>query len=247
MSSIKSLAEKEDNKGYLRNVVTGAQYHFVSRWASSTSYVAAAVVMIIFTVSISMLLRCITNFSPSTSAGINLIYGPLSDILSIRYLCSSLTCCRYVFISPLLFHIGTEKYWCQYPFRCWSSTPTSPSPLHPCSPSSLPWSAWRRSCLSSSRTPQLPSMSSSWSGFATSMMPYVVTHQLQGEGLVYKNYLNCILQYNVHLCCGGSWKKSTIAYNLCGTGGSGWDSSTSITLHFMPTTTGIWNDNDFCS
>ena len=29
MSSIKSLAEKEDNKGYLRNVVTGAQYHFV--------------------------------------------------------------------------------------------------------------------------------------------------------------------------------------------------------------------------
>ena len=26
MSSIKSLAEKEDNKGYLRNVVTGAQY-----------------------------------------------------------------------------------------------------------------------------------------------------------------------------------------------------------------------------
>ena len=29
----------------------------LSRWASSTSYVAAAVVMIIFTVSISMLLR----------------------------------------------------------------------------------------------------------------------------------------------------------------------------------------------
>merc|ERR1719187_199580 len=57
MSSIKSLAEKEDNKGYLRNVVIGAQYHFVSRWASSTSYVAAAVVMMIFTISISMLLR----------------------------------------------------------------------------------------------------------------------------------------------------------------------------------------------
>lgn len=57
MSSIKSLAEKEDNKGYLRNVVTGAQYHFVSRWSSSTSYVAAAVVMMVFTISISMLLR----------------------------------------------------------------------------------------------------------------------------------------------------------------------------------------------
>merc|ERR1719228_1296847 len=57
MSSIKSLAEKEDNKGYLRNVVTGAQYHFVSRWSSSSSYLAAAVVMTVFTVSISMLLR----------------------------------------------------------------------------------------------------------------------------------------------------------------------------------------------
>jgi len=57
MSSIKSLAEKEDNKGYLRNVVTGAQYHFVSRWSSSSSYIAAALVMMVFTVSISMLLR----------------------------------------------------------------------------------------------------------------------------------------------------------------------------------------------
>ena len=37
--------------------MTGAQYHFVSRWSSSTSYVAAAVVMMVFTVSISMLLR----------------------------------------------------------------------------------------------------------------------------------------------------------------------------------------------
>ena len=37
MSSIKSLAEKEDNKGYLRNVVTGAQYHFV-RFSFDISY-----------------------------------------------------------------------------------------------------------------------------------------------------------------------------------------------------------------
>ena len=57
MSSIKNLAENEDSKGYLRNVVTGAHYHFVSRWTSSTSYFAATLVMIIFTVSISMLLR----------------------------------------------------------------------------------------------------------------------------------------------------------------------------------------------
>jgi len=48
MSSVKSLAESEDNKGYLRNVVTGAHYHFVSRWTSTTSYLAAAFVMMIF-------------------------------------------------------------------------------------------------------------------------------------------------------------------------------------------------------
>ena len=52
MSSIKSLAENEENKGYLRNVVSGAHYHFVSRWTSSTSYFTAFLVMIIF-VSIS--------------------------------------------------------------------------------------------------------------------------------------------------------------------------------------------------
>jgi len=57
MSSVKSLAEKENNKGYLRNVVTGAQYHFVAKWSSVTSYVPAALVMIVFTISISMLLR----------------------------------------------------------------------------------------------------------------------------------------------------------------------------------------------
>ena len=48
MSSIKSLAESEDNKGYLRNVVSGAHYHFVSRWTSSTSYISAFFVMMIF-------------------------------------------------------------------------------------------------------------------------------------------------------------------------------------------------------
>jgi hypothetical protein len=35
-------------QGYLRNVVSGAQYHFVSRWSSVSSYVAATLVMIIF-------------------------------------------------------------------------------------------------------------------------------------------------------------------------------------------------------
>ena len=42
-------------QGYLRNVVTGAQYHFVSRWSSSTSYLAAALVMMVFVSILSML------------------------------------------------------------------------------------------------------------------------------------------------------------------------------------------------
>ena len=43
MSSIKSLAEKEDNKGYLRNVVTGAQYHFVRSGVSPRMFVSKRV------------------------------------------------------------------------------------------------------------------------------------------------------------------------------------------------------------
>uniref|UniRef100_T1JGY6 Membralin n=1 Tax=Strigamia maritima TaxID=126957 RepID=T1JGY6_STRMM len=57
MSSIKNLAEHEDNKGYLRNVVTGEHYRFVSMWMARTSYLAAAFIMLVFTLSISMLLR----------------------------------------------------------------------------------------------------------------------------------------------------------------------------------------------
>ncbi|XP_046388898.1 membralin [Ischnura elegans] len=57
MSSIKTLAEREDNKGYLRNVVTGEHYRFVSMWMARTSYIAAFFIMLVFTVSISMLLR----------------------------------------------------------------------------------------------------------------------------------------------------------------------------------------------
>eukprot|EP00096_Caligus_rogercresseyi_P012715 TRINITY_DN5421_c0_g1_i1.p1 TRINITY_DN5421_c0_g1~~TRINITY_DN5421_c0_g1_i1.p1 ORF type:complete len:669 (-),score=159.65 TRINITY_DN5421_c0_g1_i1:83-2089(-) len=57
ISSIKSLAEHEDNKGYLRNVVSSAHYHFVSRWTSSSSYFLAFLIMMAFTVSISTLSR----------------------------------------------------------------------------------------------------------------------------------------------------------------------------------------------
>ncbi|KAK9892236.1 hypothetical protein WA026_019037 [Henosepilachna vigintioctopunctata] len=57
MSSIKTLAERENNKGYLRNVVTGEHYRFVNMWMSRTAYFAAFFIMLVFTVSVSMLLR----------------------------------------------------------------------------------------------------------------------------------------------------------------------------------------------
>lgn len=57
LASIKTLAESEDNKGYLRNVVSGEHYRFVSMWMARTSYFAAFFIMIVFTVSVSMLLR----------------------------------------------------------------------------------------------------------------------------------------------------------------------------------------------
>ncbi|XP_036233170.2 uncharacterized protein [Bactrocera oleae] len=58
MSSVRVIAEKEDNKGYLRNVITGEHYRFVSMWwAQWSSYLTAFFVMVLFTFSISMLLR----------------------------------------------------------------------------------------------------------------------------------------------------------------------------------------------
>lgn len=57
MSSLKNLAEKEESKGYVRNVVTGEHYRFVSMWMTRYSYLTAAFIMLVFTLSISMLLR----------------------------------------------------------------------------------------------------------------------------------------------------------------------------------------------
>ncbi|XP_006876802.1 PREDICTED: membralin [Chrysochloris asiatica] len=57
MSSVKGLAENEENKGFLRNVVSGEHYRFVSMWMARTSYLAAFLIMVIFTLSVSMLLR----------------------------------------------------------------------------------------------------------------------------------------------------------------------------------------------
>lgn len=49
MTSVKVLAEQEDNKGYLRNVVTGEHYRFVSMWwMARGSYAAAFFIMILF-------------------------------------------------------------------------------------------------------------------------------------------------------------------------------------------------------
>jgi len=57
MLSIKNIAEKEKNKGFVRNAVTGEHFRFVSSWMARSSYVAALLIMILFTISISILLR----------------------------------------------------------------------------------------------------------------------------------------------------------------------------------------------
>jgi len=46
--------------GYLRNVVTGEHYRFVSMWMAKSSYLAAAFIMIVF---VSVFLQCMNIFS----------------------------------------------------------------------------------------------------------------------------------------------------------------------------------------
>lgn len=71
IGSIKKLAEGEDNRGYVRNVITGEHYRFVNVWMTRASYLAAAFIMVIFTLFISMLIRYshqqVGSFSPVTS------------------------------------------------------------------------------------------------------------------------------------------------------------------------------------
>ncbi|KAK6104549.1 tumor-associated family protein [Brugia pahangi] len=57
MSSIKALAENETDKGYLRDMITGEHYRFVTMGNPRASYFTALIVMLIFTFAISMLLR----------------------------------------------------------------------------------------------------------------------------------------------------------------------------------------------
>jgi len=57
MASIKKLAEKEGNRGYMKNVVSGEHYKFVTIWMGRTSYIISLMLMFAFTISISTLLR----------------------------------------------------------------------------------------------------------------------------------------------------------------------------------------------
>lgn len=48
MGSVKRLAEKENNKGYVKNAISGEHFRFVSMGTTHTSYITAAVVMLVF-------------------------------------------------------------------------------------------------------------------------------------------------------------------------------------------------------
>ncbi|KAG8197032.1 hypothetical protein JTE90_004301 [Oedothorax gibbosus] len=57
MGSLRWLVDKDESKGFIRNVVTGDQYRFVDKSTTWTAYFSAAFFMVIFTLSVSMLLR----------------------------------------------------------------------------------------------------------------------------------------------------------------------------------------------
>ncbi|CAK8680086.1 unnamed protein product [Clavelina lepadiformis] len=57
MTSIKKMAEKDKSQGYLRNLVTGEYFRFVTMWVSNASGIIAFSAMIIFTLIVTMLLR----------------------------------------------------------------------------------------------------------------------------------------------------------------------------------------------
>lgn len=48
MQSVRALAENETDKGYLRDMINGENYHFVSLEVSRVSYLTALVVMLLF-------------------------------------------------------------------------------------------------------------------------------------------------------------------------------------------------------
>lgn len=48
MQSVRALAENETDKGYLRDMINGENYHFVSFEVSRFSYFTALLIMLIF-------------------------------------------------------------------------------------------------------------------------------------------------------------------------------------------------------
>lgn len=60
MASVRVIAEQEENKGYLRNVITGEHYRFVSTWWTAwSSYPTAFFVMLLF---VSNIFYCTSFF-----------------------------------------------------------------------------------------------------------------------------------------------------------------------------------------
>ncbi|GFT24219.1 membralin [Trichonephila clavipes] len=57
LASIKNMAEKKDQKGFVRNAVMEIEYLFINNWTNDKSLFTAAFIMIIFTLTISTLLR----------------------------------------------------------------------------------------------------------------------------------------------------------------------------------------------
>ncbi|XP_074603899.1 membralin [Brevipalpus obovatus] len=57
MGSLQTLAERQNNKGYFRNVVTGEHYRFVNIWMTRSAYFVALFIMLVLTLFNSMLLR----------------------------------------------------------------------------------------------------------------------------------------------------------------------------------------------
>ncbi|GBN63373.1 Membralin, partial [Araneus ventricosus] len=57
LASIKNMVEAKNTKGFVRNVVMEIEYIFINNWTNEKSFLTAGFVMIVFTLTISTLLR----------------------------------------------------------------------------------------------------------------------------------------------------------------------------------------------
>ncbi|CAL1297359.1 unnamed protein product [Larinioides sclopetarius] len=57
LASIKNMVEAKNTKGFVRNVVMEIEYIFINNWTNEKSFFTAAFVMVVFTLTISTLLR----------------------------------------------------------------------------------------------------------------------------------------------------------------------------------------------